>query len=169
MPYLVLSLSPKAAGTILFNTSSFRRNTHYLITLIRRVSSCALTTLLSPSHVGPFAKGSLQISIRSETASASNLLNDYTVYCMEPTLQSNMKWWSNTSRTTFRLTDVFLLAWLSCFSCPHRVKSKMKLCGHQPVSRSFKLIDDNAKRLQKINKKSDRSGCRDIDDKPYDS
>lgn len=47
-------------------------------------------------------------------------------------------------------------------------KSKLKLCGCQPVARSLKLIDDDAKKLQKINQKPDRRGSGDIDHKPYD-
>lgn len=46
---------------------------------------------------------------------------------------------------------------------------RRRFCGCQPVSRSFKMIDDDTEKQQKINKKPDGSGCRDIDHKPRDS
>lgn len=72
LPYLVSSVSSQAAGTLLFNFSSFQSYTPYLITLIRQAnfSALSLATPLSSSRIGLFAKLHLLISVKRETAYA---------------------------------------------------------------------------------------------------
>lgn len=161
-PRLILSLFSTAAGTISFNIGSFWRYTLYLITLIWGASSSAVTTLSSPSPAGL-----LQVPLRfsplkrncNEFRSPSGF---YTLLCATLMTEVLVKHQLNHFHT-FRCLPLGLV------ELPGGVWSQM-----------WSLLDDNQEvdpsswsmtkqRGCKINKRPDRSGCRDIDHKPYNS
>lgn len=150
MPYLVLSPSSKAAGTFLFKISPFQVH--------------SISWLLSdePAHVHRQLLIHPIKMVSSDTCSEGN--------CISSSLTRGRH--SILHRIHITNNEVLIQhqadhpqmssSWLHCTVGAARSlwNQRWSFRGRQLVSWSFKLIDDEAKRQQKINKKPDRSGYR---------